>query len=172
MYTGASDKMESRAPIKEMISDDRRTGRRVLWIVFSFFATFITVDAVFVTVALRTNPGVVTEQAYEKGLAYNKVFEWQKDQKNMGYQGEITWEEDRLSVDLRDLQGRIVSGCMLNATFSRPLADDPDIHVQLHEEKGVYLAKVPSVAPGPWRIQIVADTPKGEFYMTRDILQK
>ena len=39
-----------------------------------------TVDAIFIRAALTTNSGVVTEQAYEKGLNYNNTLQEAKDQ--------------------------------------------------------------------------------------------
>jgi nitrogen fixation protein FixH len=48
-------------------------GKRVLLAFLSFFVVFASVDAFFVYKAISTLPGVVSENAYEIGLNYNKI---------------------------------------------------------------------------------------------------
>lgn len=50
-----------------------KDGRRVLLAFLSFFVVFASVDAFFVYKAISTLPGVVSENAYEIGLHYNKI---------------------------------------------------------------------------------------------------
>ena len=53
--------------------ESKKYGKRVLIILISFFAVFASVDAFFIYKALKTQPGVVTENAYERGLNYNDL---------------------------------------------------------------------------------------------------
>lgn len=55
--------------------ESRAFGKKVLLGFVLFFMTFASVDAYFIYRALKTHRGVVTEHAYEKGLAFNKVLE-------------------------------------------------------------------------------------------------
>jgi nitrogen fixation protein FixH len=51
------------------------TGKIVLWSFLVFFAIFASVDIFFVYKAVSTHPGVMSENAYEIGLNYNKIIE-------------------------------------------------------------------------------------------------
>lgn len=50
-----------------------KDGKRILLAFLSFFIVFASVDAFFVYKAISTLPGVVSENAYEIGLNYNKI---------------------------------------------------------------------------------------------------
>jgi len=45
------------------------------WYFVIFFLVLFIVDGIFVYLATSTHTGVVTENAYEKGLRYNEVIE-------------------------------------------------------------------------------------------------
>lgn len=55
--------------------ESRKAGRKVLFILLGFFAVFASVDMYFTHLALQTNWGVVTENAYKRGLNYNALLE-------------------------------------------------------------------------------------------------
>ena len=61
------------------VAESQRAVRKVALIMGAFFVVFIVVDALFVTLALRTYRGVVVENAYEKGLHYNDVIHAARD---------------------------------------------------------------------------------------------
>jgi len=58
-----------------------KDGRRILLAFLSFFVVFASVDAFFVYKAISTLPGVVSENAYEIGLNYNKIIAEAKKRK-------------------------------------------------------------------------------------------
>lgn len=58
------------------------TGRIVLWALLAFFGVLASVNAFFVYTAVTTNTGVVTENAYEKGLRYNEILKEARRRKN------------------------------------------------------------------------------------------
>jgi nitrogen fixation protein FixH len=59
----------------------RKDGRKVLMAFLAFFVVFASVDAFFVYKAISTLPGVVSENAYEIGLNYNKIIAEAKKRK-------------------------------------------------------------------------------------------
>lgn len=68
-----------------MSADNQTTkndGRNVLLAFMAFFVVFATVDAFFVYKAISTLPGVVSENAYEIGLNYNKIIAEAKKRKS------------------------------------------------------------------------------------------
>ncbi|GEM_PF-1478884 len=60
----------------------KKDGRIVFWALIAFFAVVASVDAFFVYKALSTNTGVVSENAYERGLRYNDIINEAKKRKN------------------------------------------------------------------------------------------
>lgn len=50
----------------------RKSGRWVLLWFLGFFGVIILLDSIFVYLAVNTRTGLVTEHAYEKGLAHGK----------------------------------------------------------------------------------------------------
>ncbi|MEQ1705902.1 MAG: FixH family protein, partial [Rickettsiales bacterium] len=77
------------------------TGKRVWWYFVAFFGFIAAVNAVMVTLAIRTHSGVVTEHPYEKGLAYNQVVEAEKNQQKLGWNGDVKYENGNLYFSLR-----------------------------------------------------------------------
>lgn len=67
-----------------MSADNQTTkndGRNVFLAFIAFFVIFASVDAFFVYKAISTLPGVVSENAYEIGLNYNKIIAEAKKRK-------------------------------------------------------------------------------------------
>ena len=60
-----------------------KNGQFILLCFLGFFGFIGAVDAYFVYTALATNTGMVTEQPYEKGLAYNDILNKAKHQPEM-----------------------------------------------------------------------------------------
>jgi nitrogen fixation protein FixH len=48
------------------------TGRRVFIYFLIFFGIIILVNVLFLKVAVRTNPGVISEHTYEKEMKFEK----------------------------------------------------------------------------------------------------
>lgn len=59
----------------------KNDGRKVFIGFLAFFIVFASVDAFFVYKAISTLPGVVSENAYEIGLNYNKIIAEAKKRK-------------------------------------------------------------------------------------------
>ncbi len=63
----------------------KQFGFRILFSFLAFFIVFSSVDAFFVYKALSTHTGVVSENAYEIGLNYNKIIAEAKKRKVDNY---------------------------------------------------------------------------------------
>ena len=77
---------------------DKRTKAIVICSVVLLFLTFIVVDIVFICLAQKTDNGQVTQNAYNKGLAYNEVIAANKWQVANGFMGEIELDCDGYRV--------------------------------------------------------------------------
>lgn len=61
------------------------SGRSVLFALLGFFAVVVAVNGVFIVYALRTHPGLSDANAYQAGLAYNRVLADVEAQRQLGW---------------------------------------------------------------------------------------
>ena len=102
------------------------------WYFVLFFVVVAAVNAVMVTLAVRTHTGTVTDHPYEKGLAYNQVVDAANAQDKLGWKSDIRFEHPSpseggsasirgtLHVTLRDRSGHTLTPEKATATFTRP----------------------------------------------------
>lgn len=141
------------------VDQNRVYARRVLIAFVSFFAAFIFVDIVFVVLAVRTYTGVVTEQAYEKGLSYNRIIKEAKEQVGRGWVGKISVKEGVLSIHLKDRSGVSIGKRDVRVLFINPRNARDDFSRPLFEQTfGVYTAVLPTSIKGRWNLRFLVDT--------------
>lgn len=127
------------------------------WMFVLFFLVFMAVDAVMVTLAVRTQTGVVTEQAYEKGLAYNRALDAAEEQAAWGGTGTLTLDGGRLSFVLKDKDGRTIDDADVKATVRRPVQAGYDKDYPMAQTgQQSYTAELKFPLPGEWDIRVSA----------------
>ncbi len=88
---------------------------------FIAFFTFIAVVNIFmVSLAFKTFSGLVTDNAYKKGIEYNKVIAAAQNQERLGWNGTIKTNSNRISFILTDKNGIEIKPEKVTASFSRP----------------------------------------------------
>ncbi|HMN38549.1 MAG TPA: FixH family protein [Hyphomicrobium sp.] len=148
----------SRTPDQDFVL----TGRHVLFALLGFFGVVFAVNAYFIDKALSTNTGVVSNEPYRKGLKYNERIEAAERQAQLGWRDDIKLSPagDRLSVDIRDKDGKAVDGLTIKATVGRPASEREDITVTLAQTpEGTYEAAFPPRAAGTYVASIEAVDP-------------
>lgn len=135
------------------------TGKRVWWYFVAFFGFIAAVNAVMVTLALRTHSGTVTDHAYEKGLAYNRVIEANEKQETLGWEGKIDYRDGMLHFALSDKEGHALPPEKATATLTRPTQQGMDFSVELTGSQ----TPVSFPANGLWEVRIDA-TYQGVHY--------
>ena len=135
------------------------SGRRVWWYFVAFFGFVATVNAVMVTLAIRTHSGKITDHPYEKGLAYNQVVAAEAKQETLGWKSTIDYQNGTLHFILQDKNEQAITPDSATATITRPTQSGMDFTVEL---KGI---KTPITFPanGLWMVQIDAER-KGVHY--------
>jgi nitrogen fixation protein FixH len=138
----------------------RLTGRAVLVILFAFFGTVASVNAVMIHYALSTFRGEVGDHPYEAGLAFNSDIAAARaqDARHWSVDIRLPHRADRtLSAMMRDAAGAPLDGLKVVATFAAPVDGRLDHEVELKQSgAGLYLGEAP-VAAGNWDIEIRAD---------------
>lgn len=131
-----------------------------------FFLVFMAVDAVMVTLAVRTQTGVVTEQAYEKGLAYNRALEAAAEQADWGGTGIITLDGKKLSFELRDRDGQAITDADVTATLRRPVQSGYDVtYPMINGNNNIFTTDVKFPLPGEWDIKVSAKWQNRHYQM-------
>lgn len=155
--------------MKQDATTRSKSGLIILACFLGFFGTVGAVDAYFVYTAIHTNTGVVTEQAYEKGLAYNTVLDKARNQPAL-YDKAI-YQKDIFTWQARDLSGQPAQGANVKVRFVRPVQDGHDFEVLL-EDKGNGIYSTASAFPmkGLWQAQISAQWNNTQYQTTRQFI--
>jgi len=131
-------------------------ARRIFmrWIV-GFFSVFIIVDAFFWYLASDSHTGLVTEQPYEKGLAYNDTVAASDAQLALGWSSKIKLDGSDVIVTLTDSDDAAITGATLKVSFTRPTMEGYDFSALLHGDgSGVYKSSVEFPLDGQWDVRI------------------
>lgn len=150
--------------------ESRKVGRVVLAVFVLFFLTVATVNGVFIYMAERTLPGLVTENPYEKGLAYNKTLEEARAQKAEGVSGAAVYRDGRIEWRLTDEAGGAVSDAVVTARLVRAVRSGHDFDTVLTPDgNGGYAASLALPMEGAWTAKLEARRDDGRVY--RDTLK-
>lgn len=132
------------------------SGKHVWWYFASFFGFIAMVNAVMVTLAVRSHSGTVTEHPYEKGLAYNQVVEAEEKQRKLGWDGRITLQSNNdiytFAFELRDKNKIVITPENVTVHFTRPTQAGLDFSVTLSDGKAVIVFP----AKGAWLARVNA----------------
>ncbi len=152
--------------------EQRKDGRIVLLWFLAFFGVIVAVDTVFVTIAIRTQTGVVAEHAYERGLAYNGVLDDAKRQKDEGLAGQIDLVAGKtINFRLSDRIGKPLSGATVKAHIIRSVQQGHDFDISLTDKgNGIYQAGVTFPMQGLWNIDIEAVWQGHPYYISQSIM--
>lgn len=138
-------------------ADARESDKWIPWLFVLFFVVIAIVDGAFATIAIKTKPGLVTENAFEKGLSYNKTLEAAQAQEKLGWQGDVALEGDRLVFRLKDGDGILLQGAKITARIVRPVQNGYDFEAPLAETApGVYESEIHFPLKGQWGVRVFA----------------
>lgn len=144
-----------------------KARQRGWWYPYIFLGMFVVVVGVNGTMAYfatSTFSGLSTENAYEKGLAYNQNLAMAKAQAAMGWteQADMTPVPGQagkagLGISYRDRNGKPVTGLEVRASLSRPAVRGYERDVRLAEAgNGRYDVDLSLPLSGAWDVEIVA----------------
>lgn len=123
------------------------------WYFVIFFAVIAILDGVFVYMAVSTQTGLVTEQAYEKGLAFDDILATARSQPDI--QQDISYIGGVLRWKMAEKEGRPITNAAVSAQIIRPVQDGHDFAITLeHKGKGVYEATPTLPLPGLWQAKL------------------
>jgi nitrogen fixation protein FixH len=148
----------------------KNKDRVILYWFLAFFGTFMILDGIFVYLAVSTQTGLVTEKAYEKGLAYNQTLEEAKNQPDII--DEVSYENGILQWVLIDKQNQALKA-VTKATFFRPVQAGYDFTVPLEQkDAGVYEIKPDLPLKGLWSVRLEAQWDNKTYKTTVELVSR
>ncbi len=145
-------------------------GTWVLVIFVAFFGLIVAVNSVFIYNALSTHSGVITEDPYRKGLAYNDVLSAAKSQPKLTET--IAYEKGVLRWTALDQNGQSLDATV-TAKLVRDVKDGHDFDVELNKvNSGTYEAALDLPLKGRWSVQIKAVWDKNQYQTRHTIIAK
>lgn len=145
------------------------TGRMVLIGFILFFGTIIAVNGVLMYFALNTWPGLVTEDAYIKGVNYNDTIAASESQRLLAWEVGVALDSDKkLRISIIDNNTAPVLGLKVEAALTRPLGDHKIVILtMLENQSGAYEGKFAAPIPGRWKVDIKAISSTGSVFKSR-----
>jgi len=144
----------------------RLGGRGVLVIAVIAFLVMLAPNIILAVTAARTFSGVVTEDSYVASQGFDRL---KAAQLALGWRVALDHDADVLRLDITDAAGHVVRPAMLAVTMGRPTTTRADRVVAMLETPSGYAGEAP-MAPGHWRVEIVATAADGTaFRQSHDI---
>lgn len=142
----------------------RRPGWWYPYIFVAVFGVVVAVNAVMVWLAGTTFSGLSVEQAYDKGVAYNRVLAAARRQEALGWSVGTTTRPtpDSSAIVIvqtyRDRDGRPIDGLRVRVHLTRPATRGYDRDIVLGSSApGDHVAIVALPLPGLWDLEAVAE---------------
>jgi nitrogen fixation protein FixH len=149
------------------------------WYPYIFVAGFVVVLTVNFTMAWFANStfsGLSTENAYEKGLAYNKTLAMKQQEEALGWAVDLQVEPGanhgaHVTITYKDASGHPVDGLAVKAGFVRPTAKGHDREVALAPVgPGAFATQQELPLPGVWDLTVIATGKDIPYSVTRRIV--
>jgi nitrogen fixation protein FixH len=133
-------------------------GRDVLALVLAFFGAIFAVNGALIYAAVSTHTGLVANEPYRKGLAYNERILAEERQAQLGWSERLDLDRDgHLLLVLAERDSRPVRGLRIQGVLGRAATNRQDINVAFVETApGRYEAQGPEMAAGSWLIALEA----------------
>ncbi len=140
------------------------SGRFVALCFVLFFGVIVVVNMFFLYMALSTQPGVVTKNAYEKGLDYNELLDKARSQPNITQK--VSYIDGVLRWVLSDEDGKALTNAAVIAKIIRPVQNGYDFDITLeHSGGGIYEVEMPLPLKGKWEARLSSKW-NGKQYQT------
>lgn len=128
------------------------------------FAIVFMVNGIFVYLAVTSFSGVVSENAYVKGLNYDDVIGAVHEQKKLGWSMDLAYEGGAFVANFRGRDGQPLQGVHIIATISRPVGERHQQQFTLAEVgAGRYSHGITLPLKGQWDVLIEASWNKNKY---------
>ena len=141
-------------------------GYHVFAAFVAFFVVVIGVNLSMVFLALDSWSGLSTEDAYQRGLRYNKTLEAMAQRDALGWQENLVFTpgaprgkegQGHITLEMRDRDGQLLEGLIVAGQIWRPTNEGYDRPVTLRAiGAGRYATEVTFPLRGNWLVRLTA----------------
>lgn len=162
--------------MQPQLAPPRPSDRFIPWYFVAFFALLTAVLVPMCIIAVRTNTGIVTDNAYEKGLAYNKTIAAAAEQNALKWQGDLSMTPSvgsKIVADfaLQDASGKPLDSAEVKLWLVRPTQAGNDQTLTLQPQgNGHYGAKISLALRGLWEARVSATKDGHNYQMTKRVV--
>jgi nitrogen fixation protein FixH len=161
------------------VARSRQRGWWYPWIFVGFMLFVVAVNAIMATLAVRTFPGLQTEDAYNKGLRYNETIAAGREQAQRGWRmnldvapapagGGEAARTTTVTVQVLDRNGQPLDRLEVAAVLQRPAVAGFDQTLRLEARGGgIYAGVVTLPFAGQWDARISARRDAETFQATQ-----
>ena len=158
------------------LSQHRRDNKIIPLYFVAFFVFLALLNIIFFYIATSTHRGVITDNAYEKGLKYNDVIEKSEQQALLGWQGDIIFDDvgNMLTFRLKDKNNLPIGGAVVKAylTFIASEGHDFDVMLPPTDISGIYQAPLAFPRGGQWNIHIYVSDETANYQVKKWVVVK
>lgn len=150
----------------------RPSDKYIPWYFVAFFVVLAILDGIFVYLATTSHTGVVEENHYERGLAYNDRVAAIEAQEALGWTTGITFmDEGRVLFEASDEAGAPIEDASVEAQFVRPTQDGSDFMLSLGEiQPGLYGAEAKALHAGQWEIRVFVEWKQQQYQTSKRVV--
>ena len=156
---------ETLSNLRKRYSQDNPQAMRNPWILgwMGIIAMFFAFNAVFIYLAITTSPGLVTEDYYDKGRAYEEnILKIRAAQEALNWDTKLAVpgrivvnQPDTIRFSAVDARGLPIMDADVSVVAYRPSDADADFLVRLNQAApGQYQARIAFPLPGIWDLNI------------------
>lgn len=144
-------------------------SRWIPWSFFIFFAVVFGANGIMLFFALDSWTGLSTENAFQRGLAYNEQIAERDRQAELGWQVSFKATADRpghmvFDMQVGDDRGVPVAAAAVAVSLTRPTHEGHDSTATLaHMGSGHYVGEADVSLPGQRRVELIIDEPRGRY---------
>ncbi len=152
--------------------------RWVPWLIVGCFLAIAAANGALVYFALSSSTGLAVDEAYEEGLAYNRIIAESEKQARLGWQIEIAFVPEgqgtrrgELVIEARAPDGKPLDGLAIEAELVRPVEPIPPLRVAPRADgNGRYAALVAAPRSGQWVVRLSAMRGDAHYQTGRRIM--
>lgn len=150
----------------------RKSDRWIPWMIVGFFVVVAIFDGIFVYLAGSTHTGVVTDNAYNRGLDYNATVAAAEKQAGLGWKIDLDLKDgSNLILKAIDSEQRPLQGAVVRAEFKRPTQDGYDFDVAMTETvAGTFETPVSFPLSGQWDVRVFVQWKQEQFQQSKRLV--
>ncbi|HWA42196.1 MAG TPA: FixH family protein [Hypericibacter adhaerens] len=151
-----------------------RRSRWIPWAFVAFFVALVVIQGVMAWIAVESFGGLTAEDAYQRGITYNRTLAAKDAETALGWQVAVGWTADksapgkgRLELRVMDGLGQPLQGAQVAARLRRPVGPENTLQATLVAgDPGVYSADLTLPLKGQWDVDLDIATAHSTDHLT------